>query len=260
MQRIEKGRYVAFVAQSDAQIAAAQALRALTFGGGVKGDKDRFDGHCLHFLIEDRENRSLVCCFRVLTFGGPDVVESYSAQHYDLSALAVFKGPMAEIGRFCVDPSRRDPDILRLAWAVMTDYVDRRGVQLLFGCSSFDGTETAPYQDAFAVLSARHTAPARWCPGIKSPEVFLFDRGGTQPCDLKKANKSLPPLLRSYLSMGAWVSDHAVVDRALNTLHVFTALEVTTIQPARKRLLRALLQPASGGSGSDISGPNALGH
>lgn len=260
MLRIEKGRYVAFAAQSDAQIAAAQALRALTFGLGADGDKDQFDGHCLHFLIEDREKRRLVCCFRVLTFAGPDVVESYSAQYYDLSALAFFKGPMVEMGRFCVDPSRRDPDILRLAWAVMTEYVDRRGVQLLFGCASFDGTETAPYHDAFAALSARYTAPARWCPGIKSPEVVIFDRAHTRPCDLKKANKSLPPLLRSYLSMGAWVSDHAVIDRALNTLHVFTALEVRTIPPARKRLLRALLQPASEVSGSDISASDRLGH
>jgi L-ornithine Nalpha-acyltransferase len=36
----------------------------------------------------------------------------------------------------------------------------------------------------------------------------------------------LPPLLRTYLGMGGWVSDHAVVDRELDTLHVFTCVEV----------------------------------
>ena len=35
----------------------------------------------------------------------------------------------------------------------------------------------------------------------------------------------MPPLLRAYLLMG-WVSDHAVIDNKLNTLHVFTGLEV----------------------------------
>jgi putative hemolysin len=50
----------------------------------------------------------------------------------------------------------------------------------------------------------------------------------------------MPPLLRSYLAMGGWVSDHAVLDKALNTLHVFTGLEVSTIPPARARRLRAL--------------------
>ena len=50
----------------------------------------------------------------------------------------------------------------------------------------------------------------------------------------------LPPLLRTYLAMGGWVSDHAVIDRDLDTLHVFTAVEVARIPPARARALRAL--------------------
>ena len=46
--------------------------------------------------------------------------------------------------------------------------------------------------------------------------------------------------LRTYLSMGGWVSDHAVIDASLNTLLVFTALEINAIPPARARLLRNL--------------------
>ena len=57
--------------------------------------------------------------------------------------------------------------------------------------------------------------------------------------DAKRAMSGMPPLLRTYLMMGGWVSDHAVVDRDLNTLHVFTGLEIGAIPPARKRLLRA---------------------
>ncbi len=40
--------------------------------------------------------------------------------------------------------------------------------------------------------------------------------------------------------MGGWVSDHAVVDQQMNTLHVFTGVEIGAIPPARKRLLRAV--------------------
>jgi len=49
----------------------------------------------------------------------------------------------------------------------------------------------------------------------------------------------MPPLLRTYLLMGGWVSDHAVVDDDLNTLHVFTGLEIKGIPPMRQKLLRA---------------------
>jgi putative hemolysin len=54
----------------------------------------------------------------------------------------------------------------------------------------------------------------------------------------KAALQMLPPLLRSYLMMGGWVSDHAVIDHQMNTLHVFTGLEIAAIPEGRKRLLR----------------------
>jgi putative hemolysin len=48
----------------------------------------------------------------------------------------------------------------------------------------------------------------------------------------------MPPLLRSYLMMGGWVSDHAVIDAELDTLHVFTGVEIARVPEARARLLR----------------------
>ena len=46
--------------------------------------------------------------------------------------------------------------------------------------------------------------------------------------------------------MGGWVSDHAVMDRQLNTMHVFTGLEVRSIPPARARTLRQLVGQVEG--------------
>jgi len=42
--------------------------------------------------------------------------------------------------------------------------------------------------------------------------------------------------------MGGWVSDHAVVDPEMGTLHVFTGVEIRAIPATRKRLLRAVAQ------------------
>ena len=50
----------------------------------------------------------------------------------------------------------------------------------------------------------------------------------------------MPPLLRSYLALGGWVGDHAVLDRDLGTMHVFTGVEVRRIPAARARALRRL--------------------
>ena len=58
--------------------------------------------------------------------------------------------------------------------------------------------------------------------------------------DARAALRLIPPLLRTYLSMGGWVSDHAVIDRQMNTLHVFTGVETAAIPAARARALRAI--------------------
>jgi L-ornithine Nalpha-acyltransferase len=241
MLALLRGRYRARTAETPEDIAAAQGLRGLTFRKGAP-DVDAFDAACTHMLVEETRSGALVCCFRLLPLtGGCDIARSYSAQFYDLAALEAYEGRMVEMGRFCIHPEARDPDILRVAWGAMTAWVDREGVEMLFGCSSFHGTEATEYLDAFAMLKDRHLAPKRWLPRVKAPNVFRFaQKLRLRKPDAKRAMLGMPPLLRTYLMMGGWVSDHAVVDRDLNTLHVFTGLEIRAIPPARARLLRGV--------------------
>lgn len=238
---LTKGRYGARQAEIPADVAAAQALRHRAFHRCDGHDADPFDEICTHILIEEVDTGRLVACFRILPLtGGGEIGRSYSAQYYGLTALEAYAGRMVEIGRFCSEPGLKDPDILRVAWGAMTAYVDENAVKMLFGCSSFAGTDAAAYQDSFAMLRERHLAPRRWWPQVKAPQVVRFGRMRRDAPDTRAAMGRMPPLLRTYLMMGGWVSDHAVIDAQMNTLHVFTGLEIGRIPETRKRLLRAV--------------------
>ena len=237
-------RYQARFAETDADIASAQALRHRCFRGSEGVDTDRFDAMCEHVLIEDtRENGRLVGCFRLMQLAdGSQIDQSYAAQYYELSALRSYAAPMVELGRFCIAPEVDDgADVLRVAWAMMTRFVDDSKTGMLFGCSSFQGTNESAYSDTFAMLRDRHIAPKRWLPRIKAPKVFRYGDGKCPSSDRKRGLRMMPPLLRTYITMGGWVSDHAVVDHDLDTLHVFTGLEIAAVPPARARLLRAVM-------------------
>ena len=234
------GRYTVTLAENTADIAEAQAFRAKRFGLCCALDVDALDAACDHIVIRDGDSGTIVCCYRLLPVSGDTLSESYAAQFYDVSALTGFGGQMLEIGRFCIDPERRDPDILRLAWAAMTEYVDAHKVTLLFGCSSFTGTDPEQYKDAFAYLRQKALAPSRWAPGRMANDICCFGDDIGRGREKRHALRQMPPLLRTYLCMGGWVSDHAVIDRAMNTLHVFTGVEIAGIPPERQRLLRAL--------------------
>jgi len=232
-------RYIARYADCAEDVSAAQALRGRVFRDG-KTDRDGFDQTCIHVLVEDTHTHQLACSFRIRPFAnGREIGDSYAAQFYELSGLKNYPDRLVEMGRFCVDPHYSDPDILRVAWGAMTAYVDDNNVKMLFGCSSFQGAEASTHLEAFALLKERHIAPRKWLPKIKAPKVFRFGRSARKP-DMKAAQLAMPPLLRTYLLMGGWVSDHAVVDKDLNTLHVFTGLEIGAIPASRKRLLRAV--------------------
>ena len=246
MLPMTKGRYTARHATTALDISRAHGLRHLCFianrGLVTTSDVDAHDADCQHILIEHTASATPVGCYRIMAHPtGQKITASYAAQFYDLSRLTAYPYPSLELGRFCTHPDHPDPDILRLAWAALTSIVDDLGIKLLFGCSSFDGADPARHMAALAYLNTGLKAPNQWRPDTKSPHVFPLHMAVTpnaQPPN--HAPATLPPLLRTYLAMGGWVSDHAVIDTGLNTLHLFTGVEIDAIPPARARMLRAL--------------------
>ena len=245
MQPFCKGLFRARLATSPDDIRAAQRLRYRAFRAGRVGDRaepgaldhDALDSRCEHLILETVDGEEIVGTCRLALIRQPQELDrSYSAQFYALRTPAALADPRLEIGRFCLSPSLRDPDALRLAWAALTRIVETEGVGQMFGCSSFAGVDPAAHADALAFLAAHHLGPAADRPGRRAPETVPLVPAAHDP---RRALMQMPPLLRSYLAMGGWVSDHAVIDRDLNTLHVFTAVDIAAIPPGRARLLRA---------------------
>lgn len=229
-----KGRYNARFALGTADVLACQRLRHQCFFETPGVDADRFDALFRHLMIEDPLGRIVAAVRFVEVSNGAALSKGYAAQFYDLAGLADMDAPMIEIGRFCVAPDVLDVDVLRVAWGALTQLVDATGVQFLFGCSSFAGTDPDRYGQAFARLTDRHLGPAVLRPATKTTEVVALASVPPVGAD------PMPSLLRTYLAMGGWVGDQLVVDRQMQTMHVFTCLEVAAVPPSRARALRAL--------------------
>ncbi len=233
-------RYHCAAARSRVQLSALMALRSRVFRRGLGDDADRFDRICRHITVQTSDERVIAGCRVLIITRAEDVAGSYAAQFYDLSRLASFPAPLLEVGRVCVDPCfRGDPDILRLLWAALVGLVTRTGARMLIGCASFDGARPGAHDTSLAWLARNHAAPDRWRPAALAGGTISLRACSRDPMSDPRAG--LPPLLRGYLAMGGWVGDHAVVDDDLDTLHVFTGLEIDQIPAARLRSLRALL-------------------
>jgi putative hemolysin len=238
VEPIRKGKLIARLAQGQSEMDRVLAFRRAAFPRVAGEEEDAQDALSAHVVVEGEAG--LLAYFRVMLFGwGAGLAQGYAARFYDVGPLSGYARPIAEMGRFCVAPGGVHPDVLRLAWGAMTRIVDEGQAALLVGCSSFRGAAWETHRAGLSLLAAEFVGPVEHLPGRKAAEVVELRLAGPV-VDRKAALAGLPPLLRTYLGMGGWVSDHAVVDRELDTLHVFTCIEVDRVPPARAASLRAV--------------------
>ncbi len=230
---------VARLARGRADMARVMAFRSAAFPRRAGREGDAQDALSAHVVVES--DGVLLAYFRVMLFGwGAGLAQGYAARFYDVAPLAGYARPIAEMGRFCVASGGVHPDVLRLAWGAMTRIVDEGQAGLLVGCTSFRGAEWQAHRAGLALLAAEFVGPAEHLPRQRAAEVVDYPALAGPVADRRTSLAALPPLLRTYLGMGGWVSDHAVVDRELDTLHVFTCVEVDRVPPARAASLRAV--------------------
>ncbi len=220
-------------------MARVMAFRRAAFPRKAGVEEDAQDALSAHVVVEG--GGRLLGYFRVMLFGwGAGLAQGYAARFYDVGPLSGYAKPIAEMGRFCLAPGGVHPDVLRLAWGAMTRVVDEGQAGLLVGCTSFRGAGWEAHRAGLALLASEFVGPQEHRPGRKAPEVVDYPALAGPVVDRRASLAGLPPLLRTYLGMGGWVSDHAVVDRELDTLHVFTCVEVDKVPKARAASLRVV--------------------
>jgi putative hemolysin len=146
----------------------------------------------------------------------------YSEQEFDLARLDHLRERAVEIGRSCVHPEHRTGAVIALLWSGLADYMRRTGYEYILGCASMsmmDGGHGAAA--AFARLSVSHLSPA---------EYRVFPRC---PLPLDQldvaASPAIPPLIKAYLRVGAYVCGEPAWDPDFNTADLLLLLPLSRV-------------------------------
>ena len=195
----------------DGMSALANPMSAL-----LRRDADRFDRVCDHLVVVDRAERS-----NLAIGAGPKVVGTYrllrqeiaeesfgfyTSGEFDIAPLLGAHRDMRflELGRSCVLASHRDKRTLELLWRGINAYVRHHRIDVMIGCASLEGTDPA---------------------ALAEPLSFLQK----EKLDVKAALRSLRPLVKGYLRLGARFGHGAVIDRQFGTTDVFVLLRTSEI-------------------------------
>ncbi|MBX6327095.1 MAG: GNAT family N-acetyltransferase [Pseudolabrys sp.] len=238
------------LAQTAAEVRQAQKLRYRVFyqeGSAIpnpgrlfaRRDVDAYDAICDHLLVLDHDARTgqagrpaVVGTYRLLRqvlaedYGG-----FYTAGEFDIGDL-IARHPdlqFLELGRSCVLAPYRNRRTVELLWHGIWAYVLQNRLDVMIGCASLEGTD--PNQLALPLSFLHHyaRAPEEWRARALPDRYVEMNRVSKESIDPKAVLRTLPPLIKGYLRLGAYIGDGAVIDYEFGTTDVLIVLPVSVI-------------------------------
>jgi putative hemolysin len=204
----------------------------------ARRDVDPYDAMCDHLLVLDhgccpnRKGPAVVGTYRLLR---QEIAERcggfYSAGEFDIGPLIKRHRGLRflELGRSCVLPAYRNKRTVELLWHGIWTYVLRHKVDVMIGCASLEGTEPNALALPLAFLHHYARAPEEWQVRALPQRYRPLNRLPKEAVDPKAALHLLPPLIKGYLRLGAFVGDGAVIDYQFGTTDIIVVLPVAAI-------------------------------
>ena len=239
--RLEAGDFVARLALTEADRAAAYRLRFMVFNlemneglesAYVDGyDKDHFDDVCDHMIVEDRRTGAIVGTYR-MQMG--DVAGNYfgyySEQEFCFSPYESMRSQIVELGRACIHRDYRSSDLLHLLWRGIARYALVNGGRYMMGCCSLTSQDPEMGHAVYQTLANCMVEPEL---RTVATEAYALSAATVSMPDVRA-----PKLLRAYLTIGAKICSEPAIDREFKTIDFLTLLDVQTLHPrVAKRFL-----------------------
>lgn len=146
----------------------------------------------------------------------------YSEGEFDIARLDGIRPGLVEVGRSCVHPDHRDGAVIGLIWAGIARYMVDRGHDWLAGCCSIPladgGTLAAGTWDR---VRTKYLAPEEF----RVRPLLPWEPVAGMPA----AHTELPPLLRGYLRLGAWVCGQPAHDPDFGVADMYVLLSMRRV-------------------------------
>lgn len=185
-------------------------------------DRDHYDSFCHHLLVREQLSGEVVGSTRILTTANArDAGSFYSENEFDMTGMfPKLKGNAIEIGRTCIRKDYRNGTGIAILWQGLARFIEIHRVDYMFGCASISMRDGGRQAEAIMQQARnKHLAPDEL---LVTPRVRLLPTHAAEQA-------SMPPLLKAYLKLGAWVAGEPCLDPDFNVADVFILLDVNNL-------------------------------
>jgi len=244
-----KGVYRVMLAESASQRNAALRLRHRVFHNEIRHHKkiifdfrrdlDHIDRFADHLIVTHKKNQfvkeKVIGTYRLLNYWQAERAGGfYSSSEFDLCSFlsAVNSKMLLEVSRSCIHPKYRNSQVLRLLWSGLYQYIKSNNSSGLFGCASFWQTDPLLVQDEINFLRKHHALDIS-VPALQSVKIDVpYKPTNGDPNVLMQ---KLPPLIRSYLRVGAKFGREAIIDQEFKSIDVFVYFKTEHLTESYKK-------------------------
>lgn len=235
-RRLEQGQtsnLTVALARSAFEVREAQRLRYQVFAeecgarleSGITGiDEDEFDASCEHLIVRDQDTDQVVGTYRILTsWKVKEIGRFYSEGEFDVTKLRPLIPRVVEVGRSCIHPGYRRGGVITLLWAGLARFMLTGRYEYLMGCASIslaDGGSSAT--ETYLSLRGTHLSPDYWRVVPHRPFPILPGIVVGKPI--------LPPLIKGYVRLGAYICGEPAWDQQFNTADLFMLLPMARME------------------------------
>lgn len=226
------------LAKSPEDILAAQRLRyevfALECGADLSSrdeavDRDEFDEYCEHLIVRNVATDDVVGTYRILTsWRAKDIGAFYSENEFDIGNLKPLVPRLVEVGRSCIREGYRQGSVITLLWSGLAQFMMTRGYEYLMGCASIQLDAGVRHASAAYLGVKEHClCPNHWRVYPRTP----FTVEPAEPMSVG----ALPPLIKGYVRLGAYVCGEPAWDRQFNCADLLMLLPLSHMNPRYAR-------------------------
>ena len=190
-------------------------------------DRDEYDYYYDHLIVKDETNDKIVGTYRILKRSAArQNIGFYSENEFDLKKIYDFKEEVAEVGRSCVHQDYRDGSVISLLWSGFGEYMLQNNIRYLMGCGSSHSTDPIAASQTYAYLRENDALTSDELGVTPYPSHILegFDPNYVID-DLKSITKTIPPIIKGYVRLGAKICGYPALDLVFGTTDVFVLFD-----------------------------------
>src|SRR3989338_4387242 len=239
------------LAETPEEILAAQRLRYKIFYeefdifppeqvSAAGRDFDEYAPYADHLIVIDESiedpDHKIVGTYRLFRREKmPADMPFYSTQEFDITPLIQNGGKLLELGRSCVLPEYRTKYVMQKLWQGIAEYLSVHNIDLMFGCASFQERDPHNIVDKLAYLHHYHTPPEELCASARPDCTLDLDFKSKEELDARRVFSDLPPLIKGYLRLGAYIGRGAFADKNLHCIDVCIVLQTEKVTGKYKK-------------------------